>query len=122
MKRVFVLCSAAAMMLAAAPAMADGDVVESEGLALGAISGGNWTQAEAELRAGLQADPNDAMKLLNLAYVLKKSGRAEEAAGLYARVLVLNENPLVAVGSSSDSVRPERAKLLAKKAMASLQK
>lgn len=118
MKKLLLSC-AATLLLSAAPAVA-GDVVESEGLALGAISGGDWSKAEAELRAGLQADPNDAMKLLNLAYVLKKTGRAEETANLYARVLVLNENPLVAVGSSSDAVRPERAKLLAKKAMASL--
>lgn len=119
MKRVFVLCSAAVMMLgAAAPAMA-GDVVDSEGLALQAIAGGNWTQAEAELRAGLKETPNDAMKLLNLAYVLQKTGRAQEAQGIYAQVLVLNDNPLLAIGSG-DSVRPERAKLLAKKGMASL--
>jgi len=120
MKRFFLLCSAAALMLAAPASARAGDVVDSEGLALEAIAGANWTQAEAELRAGLKESPNDAMKLLNLAYVLQKTGRGKEAAGIYAQVLVLNENPLLAVGAGSD-VRPERAKLLAKKGMASLE-
>ncbi len=120
MKTVSVLCVAAALMLGVAgPATAA--VTQTEGLALEAINNGNWNQAEAELRSGLAETPNDPMKLLNLAFVLQKSGRADEAAGIYQQVLQHKANPLVAIGSSS-KLRPARAKQLAKRGMAALEK
>ncbi|MGE4064902.1 MAG: hypothetical protein AB7E79_16175 [Rhodospirillaceae bacterium] len=121
MRTVPVLCAAAALMLSAAGSAEAGEVVEREGLALEAIASGNWSVAEAELRAGLVKTPNDPMKLLNLAYVLQKSGRAQEAAAVYGQVLVVDSNPLVAVGSSANP-RPARAKQLAMKGIASLEK
>ena len=42
-------------------------------------------------------------------------------AGIYGQVLTLDRDPLVAIGSESNT-RPMRAKLLAKKGMASLDK
>jgi len=119
MKTVSVLCVAAALMLGSAGAATAGDVTQREGLALEAIQNNNWSQAEAELRVGLVKTPDDAMKLLNLAYVLQKSGRASEAASIYEQVLQLDSNPVVAVGTASDP-RPARAKMLARKGMASL--
>lgn len=125
MKNVSMLCAGAvvsvvAMVGLAVPAAADA-TTQTDGVAYEAIQGGNWSQAEAELRTGLVQTPNDPMKLLNLAYVLQKSGRADEAAGVYAQVLQLDRDPLVAIGSDSNT-RPMRAKLLAKRGMASLDK
>ncbi len=121
MKTVSVLCVGAAMMFGAmGSALADA-TSQTDGLAFDAIAQGNWTAAEAELRAGLSQSPNDPMKLLNLAYVLQKSGRGDEAAGIYGQVLTLDRDPLVAVGPESNT-RPMRAKLLAKKGMAALDK
>ena len=83
MKTVSVLCVGAAMMIGAmGSALADA-TSQTEGLAFEAIAQGNWTAAEAELRAGLAQTPTDPMKLLNLAYVLQKSGRSDEAAGIH---------------------------------------
>ncbi len=121
MRTVSVLCVGAAMMLGAmGPASADA-TTQSEGLAYEAIQSGNWSQAEAELRAGLAVTPNDPKKLLNLAFVLQKVGKADEAAGVYGQVLQLDRDPLLAFGTEVNT-RPMRAKLLAKKGMASLSK
>ena len=114
-KFLTVLCGVAA--LAAAPAMAA--TTEADDLGYKAIQSGNWKDAETQLRAGLDKNPNDPMRLLNLAYVLQKAGRADEAASVYEQVLQLDRDPLVAVGPDS-KVRPARAKLLAKRGMASL--
>jgi Flp pilus assembly protein TadD len=121
MRTVSVLCVGAAMMLGAIGAANADATSQTEGLAFEAIAAGNWSAAEAELRAGLTQTPNDPMKLLNLAYVLQKAGRADEAAGVYGQVLQLDRDPLVAVGPETKT-RPMRAKLLAKKGMASLEK
>ncbi len=121
MKTVSVLCVAVGLMFGAVGPTIAAEVGQSDGLALKAIEGGNWAQAEAELRAGLASTPSDPMKLLNLAYVLQKSGRAQEAAGIYEQVLQLDGNPVLAFGSNAEP-RPARAKALAKKGMASLQK
>ena len=121
MRTVSVLGVGAAMIFGAmGPVLADA-TSQTEGLAFEAIAQGNWSAAETELRASLAQSPNDPMKLLNLAYVLQKSGRGDEAAGIYGQVLTLDRDPLVAVGPQSNP-RPMRAKLLAKKGMASLDK
>lgn len=121
MKKLTIACVGAALMFAVAGPVAADATAENEGLAFEAIQDGNWTQAETELRAGLEQMPNDPMRLLNLAYVLQKSGRSDEAASVYAQVLQLDRDPLVAIGSDSNT-RPMRAKLLAKRGMASLEK
>lgn len=104
----------------AGPAAADA-ATQSDGLAFESIQSGNWSAAESELRTGLATTPNDPMKLLNLAFVLQKSGREDEAAEVYAQVLQLDRDPLVAIGSETNT-RPMRAKLLARKGMAALEK
>lgn len=110
LKTVFFL--ACAMSLSSAAGASD--------LGYGSIQDGNWAAAEIQLRAELKENPNDPMRMLNLAYVLQSQGRADEAAGLYQSVLELDRDPLLAVGSNSKS-RPMRAKLVAKKAMTSLE-
>jgi len=117
MKKFSGMCVGVALMLGFAGAAA----AQDDGLAYESIQAGNWGQAEAELRAGLSQTPNDPMKLLNLAFVLQKSGKADEAAGVYAQVLQLDRDPLVAIGSETNT-RPMRAKLLARKGMAALDK
>ena len=93
---------------------------EANTLAYQAIQQGQWTEAEKTLREGLVQNPNDPMRLLNLAYGLQSTGRQDEAASIYGKVLQLDRDPLVAVGPDS-KVRPARAKILAKKGMASLE-
>ena len=92
------------------------DAANASDLGYGSIQQGKWTAAETQLRAELKSNPGDPMRMLNLAYVLQSQGRAEEAANLYQSVLELDQDPLVAVGSDSKT-RPMRAKLVAKKAM-----
>ena len=121
MRIVSLLCVGAALMLGSiGPATADA-MTQSEGLAYGAIQNGDWSAAEAELRAGLVQTPDDPKKLLNLAFVLQKVGKADEAAAVYEQVLQLDRDPLLAYGTEINT-RPMRAKLLAKKGMAALEK
>ena len=121
MKTVSLLCVGAAFLLGAAgPAVADA-MSQTEGLAYQAIQNSDWNAAEAELRAGLARTPDDPKKLLNLAFVLQKVGKTDEAAGIYEQVLQLDRDPLLAFGTEINT-RPMRAKLLAKKGMASLEK
>lgn len=106
-----------ALLVSTAPAMAADDRADDLGYA--AIQKGDWADAEAQLRAGLAAEPADSSRLLNLAYVLQNLGRRDEAMAVYRQVLTLERDPLVAVGPDT-KVRPARAKLVAKKGMASL--
>lgn len=121
MKLVSMLCVGAALMFGVTGSALADAATASEGLALQAIQDGKWSEAESELRAGLAQNPSDPKRLLNLAYVLQKAGKADEAASIYAQVLQLDRDPLVAVGSDS-SVRPMRAKIIAKKGMAALER
>lgn len=52
-----------------------------------AIDQGDFTKAEAQLRADLAANPQDPHLMLNLAYVLSKTGREAEARTLYQQVM-----------------------------------
>jgi Flp pilus assembly protein TadD len=117
MKKLIASCVVAAGFIGA-PALAQSAADQST-LAYQSIQEGKWAEAETTLRAGLADNPNDPMRLLNLAYVLQSTGRQSEATAVYEQVLQLDRDPLVAVGSDS-KVRPTRAKLLAKKGMASI--
>jgi len=117
MKKFLTTCAIVAGLMSAS-AFA-GSTPETDTLAYQAIQKGQWAEAESRLRQGLAQNPNDPMRLLNLAYVLQSTGRAAEAGSVYEQVLQLDRDPLVAVGSDS-KVRPTRAKILAKKGMASL--
>jgi len=118
MRKIIASCIGASMMMGAA-AFASEPTTEGSTLAYQAIQDGKWSEAESQLRAGLEKNPDDPMRLLNLAYVLQNTGRGDEATKVYERVLQLDRDPLVAVGSDS-KVRPARAKLLAKKGMAAM--
>jgi Flp pilus assembly protein TadD len=118
MRKVLASCIGVSMMMGAT-AFASEPASEGSTLAYQAIQDGKWSEAESQLRAGLEKNPDDPMRLLNLAYVLQSTGRGDEATRVYERVLQLDRDPLVAVGSDS-KVRPARAKLLAKKGMSAL--
>ena len=69
-----------------------GDTTSASDLGYSAIQQGDWADAEVQLRAELKSNPNDPMRMLNLAYVLQNQGRAEEAASLYQSVLEGHEH------------------------------
>ena len=113
----FVL-SLALFAAGAGTAMAAADSGGSD-LGYTAMQQGQWQKAEEQLRAELKANPNEPMRLLNLAFVLQHTGRPTEAAEMYQQVLTLNSNPLLAVGPDRD-IKPARAKAIARKSMAAL--
>ncbi len=113
MKKFVLTCALAAAL--SVPAVA------AEGVAYDAMVNGQWSQAETLLRQALAQNPNDPSRLLNLAFVLQNSGKQTEAAAIYQQVLQLNFNPLVAVDDPYVLSRPERAKQVARKGIASLE-
>ena len=102
----FVLLAAAALPLAACASMPDAmreartEVGYPKGaLALAAIRDGDWSAAETRLAS----DADDPARLLNLAHVFRRTGRAAEAQYLYTRVLELPEARDLAVGGQPAS-------------------
>jgi tetratricopeptide (TPR) repeat protein len=94
---------------------------EANSVASDAIMAGNWTKAETLLRKGLAQNPQDATRLLNLAFVLQNTGRQAEATRVYEKVLQLSSNPVIAVADPYTLSQPARAKRVAKKGMASIE-
>lgn len=117
MKKILMTCAVAAGLMSV-PAFASS--ASDASTASEAIMKGNWSEAEALLRQGLKDTPNDATRLLNLAFVLQNTGRQTEAASVYEKVLQMDQNPVVAVDDPYTLPQPARAKRLAKKGMASL--
>jgi Tfp pilus assembly protein PilF len=114
MKHILLTCAFAACLTASQAFAASGGNAET--VAYDAMQKGQWAQAETLLRQQLAQAPNDAIHLLNLAYVLKNSGRESEAAATYEQVLQLDRNPAVVL----ESERQVRAKRLAKMGIDSL--
>jgi Flp pilus assembly protein TadD len=117
MKKFLIAAAAAVMMSASAYAA----TVADTGPAYQAMLDGKWSEAESALRQSLAQNPKDATRLLNLAFVLQNTGRAEEAAKVYQQVLQLDQNPAVAVYDEYTLSRPARAKQLARSAMAAIE-
>lgn len=74
------LAMASAIVL---PQMARAD----DELGVTAIRNHDWTAAEQQLLAGLQKEPGNASRQLNLAWVYAQTGRKAEAAALYREIL-----------------------------------
>ncbi len=119
MKKLLMACTLAAGLMSV-PAFAGADS-NPGGSAYDAIMKGKWAEAESLLRQGLAQNPNDASRLLNLAFVLQSTGRQAEASGVYGKVLQLSQNPVVAVADPYTLSQPARAKRVAKKAMAAIE-
>lgn len=67
--------------------------------ALDEIRAGNYAAAERKLLDTSRLAEDDPYRLLNLALVLQMTGRGDEAAALYGRVLEMEANPRAAVAS-----------------------
>jgi Tfp pilus assembly protein PilF len=52
-----------------------------------AILNHDWSTAEQQLLAGLEKDPSNVFRQLNLAWVYAQTGRKDEAAMIYRRIM-----------------------------------
>lgn len=75
---------AAAMILVASPALAQGGAIRT---AHDAITRGDYTRAEQLLLAEQRIFPGNAEVLVNLAAVYARTGRVQQASTLYRQVL-----------------------------------
>ena len=61
-----------------------------------AILARDWTTAERQLLAGLEKDPTNVFRQLNLAWVYSQTGRKDQAAMIYQRILMSDRDQLAA--------------------------
>ena len=80
-KSWFVAIALASAVLAPQALRAEDD------LGFQAIKNHDWATAEQQLKAGLQQEPNNMSRQLNLAWVYAQTGRKDEAAALYRDIL-----------------------------------
>lgn len=71
----------------------------ADDVAYRAILNRDWASAEQQLRAGLEKDPTNVFRQLNLAWVYAQTGRKEEAAMIYRRILMSDQDQVAAVRS-----------------------
>ena len=64
-----------------------------------AILNHDWASAERQLLAGLEKDPTNVFRQLNLAWVYAQTGRKDEAAMIYRRILMADQDRVAAVPS-----------------------
>ena len=64
-----------------------------------AIISRDWSTAEQQLLAGLEKDPSNVFRQLNLAWVYAQTGRKDEAAMIYRRILMADQDLVAAVSS-----------------------
>jgi len=117
MKKTLTFCAVAAG-LAGGPALtasaADGNRAHQ------AIASGRWFEAEDMLRQDLVRKPNDPAALLDLAFVLRNTGRQREAVGVYQRVVRLADDP-VFIADDGTRLTAMRAKSLGRSGVDSLE-
>lgn len=73
----------------------------------------DWSEAEQALRAG---DMDDPLLQLNLAYVLRKMDREDEAAAIYAAIIEGTANPYATMVGG----HPRRVKSVARDAIVAM--
>src|SRR5258708_7856335 len=81
-----------------------------------AIKNHDWATAEQQLKTGLQQEPGNLSRQLNLAWVYAQTGRKDEAAALY-RGILRRDQDRVATLSGNEGASME---LLAKRGLALL--
>ena len=87
-------------------------------LGVAAIRNHDWATAERVLQEGLQQDPNNMSRQLNLAWVYAQTGRKGEAAALYREILKHDQDRVASIpGRAGTSVA-----LLAQRGLAQLDK
>lgn len=89
----------------------------ADDLAYQAIRNHDWNTAERQLQEGLQKDPNNTYRQLNLAWVYAQTGRKAEAEALYKEILKRDQDRFAsAPGSDGQSA------ILAKRGLALLKR
>lgn len=64
-----------------------------------AILNHDWSAAEQQLLAGLEKDPSNVFRQLNLAWVYAQTGRKDQAAAIYQRILMSDQDRFAAIPS-----------------------
>ena len=75
-----------------------------------AIQNHDWATAEAQLQAGLQKDPGNVSRQLNLAWVYAQTGRKSEAAALYEEILRRDKDRVATLSASGGKSTADLAK------------
>lgn len=71
-----------------------------------AIRAKDWPTAEKQLVAGLEKNPDNVFRQLNLAWVYVQMGRKDEAANIYRRILMSDQDRTAQLASrQSQSVK-----------------
>jgi uncharacterized lipoprotein YmbA len=107
-----------AMGVAVAAALMLPQAVQAEDdVAYQAIQNHDWNTAERQLQEGLQKDPGNIFRQLNLAWVYAQTGRKAEAEALYKEILRRDQDRFASAsphGGPSMSVLAERGLALLK--------
>jgi hypothetical protein len=111
MRRLVALSTLALVSILSLPARAEDDV------AYRAMISKDWATAEQQLLAGLQRNPENVFRMLNLAWVYSQTGRKTEAAQLYRQVIDSDRDQLAALPSRGGA----SAKALAQAGLARLE-
>jgi Tfp pilus assembly protein PilF len=82
-----------------------------------AIVSRDWSTAEQQLLAGLEKDPTNVFRQLNLAWVYAQTGRKDEAAMIYRKILMADQDLVAAVPSGEG----RSVKLLAERGLSLVQ-
>ena len=101
---VLSMAVASALMLPQALSAAEDD------LGYQAIRNHDWATAETQLQAGLQKDPGNVSRQLNLAWVYAQTGRTAEAAALYEEILRRDQDRVATLSSSGGKSTADLAK------------
>ena len=94
-----VLAVAALLSLAQVAGATSPAAPPADDVAYRAIVAHDWATAERQLLAGLEKDPTNVFRQLNLAWVYAQTGRKEQAAMIYQRILVSDQDRTAALGS-----------------------
>jgi Tfp pilus assembly protein PilF len=71
----------------------------ADDVAYRAILNRDWGTAERQLLVGLEKDPTNVFRQLNLAWVYAQTGRKDEAAMIYRQILMADQDQVAAVRS-----------------------
>src|SRR5688572_17465712 len=85
-------------------------VQAADDLGYQAIKNRDWATAEQQLLAGLQKEPDDTFRRLNLAWVYAQTGRKAEAAALYQEILDRDKDRVATLSSRDGRSTAELAR------------
>jgi Tfp pilus assembly protein PilF len=117
MRKLFAFSVLAAALAAPLAADAQTVVTTQDDVAYRAMLNKDWTTAERQLLAGLERNPENVFRMLNLAWVYAQTGRTAEASKLYHQVIDSDRDQLAALPSRGGA----SAKALAQAGLARLE-